>query len=404
MEYSNRRVILKKKKDLELLAVIVILGIITVIAVPKILDIINKSRNSAVNSSLKLVKDAIKTQIASSDLTGPVFTKETDGCYVFNFDDQTTGNSKELSIKNKDRVSGSIKYCNNTFSDDTLKFDGNSISKDEPKGKIICKRATTLHTEECTQTDESLYCGREGYIASGSKGTSTITYGNLGTKGSLNSGNAFDCDVNGDGEYNPETERFYYVSDYYNTSTKKFESDTAVLIYFNNVNSGNPSTDSTYAYDSSGENWHGPRALIAQLPTKNQWDNVSLKNVTRTIFNEISGNTTTGGTLPSNFSYEGYAARLLTVEEIRQATRKSNIPTLEVGELNNAIYLMENTRFSSKNNGPCAWWLENSSSNYSNVAQNASGNTCNVNGNYVQDAGGNGVRPAIEVSKINIDY
>ena len=398
---------MKKEKGftlIELLAVIVILGIITVIAVPKILDIINKSRNSAVNSSLKLVKDAIKTQIASSDLTGPVFTKETDGCYVFNFDDQTTGNSKELSIKNKDRVSGSIKYCNNTFSDDTLKFDGNSISKDEPKGKIICKRATTLHTEECTQTDESLYCSREGYIASGSKGTSTITYGNLWTKGSLNSGDAFDCDVNGDGEYNPGTERFYYVSDYYNTSTKKFESDTAVLIYFNNVNSGNPSTDSTYAYDSLGENWHGPRTLIAQLPTKNQWDNVSLKNVTRTIFNEISGNTTTGGTLPSNFSYEGYAARLLTVEEIRQATRKSNIPTLEVGELNNAIYLMENTRFSSKNNGPWAWWLENSSSNYSNVAQNASGNTCNVNGNYVQDAGGNGVRPAIEVSKINIDY
>ena len=404
MEYSNRRVILKKKKDLELLAVIVILGIITVIAVPKILDIINKSRNSAVNSSLKLVKDAIKTQIASSDLTGPVFTKETDGCYIFNFDDQTTGNAKILEIRNKDKVSGSIKYCNNTFSDDTLKFDGNSISKDEPKGKIICKRATTLHTEECTQTDESLYCSREGYIASGSKGTSTITYGNLGTKGSLNSGDAFDCDVNGDGEYNPETERFYYVSDYYNTSTKKFESDTAVLIYFNNVNSGNPSTDSTYAYDSSGENWHGPRTLIAQLPTKNQWSNVSLKNVTRTIFNEISGNTTTGGTLPSNFSYEGYAARLLTVEEIRQATRKSNIPTLEVGELNNAIYLMENTRFSSKNNGPWAWWLENSSSNYSNMAQNASGNTCNVNGNYVQDAGGNGVRPAIEVSKINIDY
>ena len=323
---------------------------------------------------------------------------------MFNFDDQTTGNSKELSIKNKNRVSGSIKYCNNTFSDDTLKFDGNSISKDEPKGKIICKRATTLNTEECTQTDESLYCSREGYIASGSKGTSTITYGNLGTKGSLNSGDAFDCDVNGDGEYNPGTERFYYVSDYYNTSTKKFESDTAVLIYFNNVNSGNPSTDSTYAYDSSGENWHGPRTLIAQLPTKNQWSNVSLKNVTRTIFNEISGNTTTGGTLPSNFSYEGYAARLLTVEEIRQATRKSNIPTLEVGELNNAIYLMENTRFSSKNNGPWAWWLENSSSNYSNMAQNASGNTCNVNGNYVQDAGGNGVRPAIEVSKINIDY
>ena len=116
---------------IELLAVIVILGIITVIAVPKILDIINKSRDSAVNSSLKFVKDAIKTQIASSDLTGPVFTKETDGCYIFNFDDQATGNAKILEIRNKDKVSGSIKYCNNTFSDDTLKFNGKEADNEK---------------------------------------------------------------------------------------------------------------------------------------------------------------------------------------------------------------------------------------------------------------------------------
>ena len=259
-----------KKKGftlIELLAVIVILGIITVIAVPKVLDIINKTKESASNSSIKLVKDAIKTQVASSDLTGPVFTKETDGCYIFNFDDQTSGNAKLLEIKNKDKVSGSIKYCNNTFSDDTLKFDGNSISKDEPKGKIICKRATTLHTEKCTQTDDSMFCSGAGYTTSGSKGTSTITYGNLGTSGTLTTGDSFDCDVNGDGEYNPGTERFYYVSDYYNTSTKSFEKDTAVLIYYNNVSAGSPNNNTTYAYDSSGENWHGPRTAISQLPT-----------------------------------------------------------------------------------------------------------------------------------------
>lgn len=52
---------MKKEKGFRTFSSIVILGIITVIAVPKILDIINKSRNSAVNSSLKLVKDAIKT-------------------------------------------------------------------------------------------------------------------------------------------------------------------------------------------------------------------------------------------------------------------------------------------------------------------------------------------------------
>ena len=395
-----------KKKGftlIELLAVIVILAIITVIAVPKVLDIINKSRGSAASSSIKLVKNAIKTQIASSDLTGPVFTKETDGCYVFNFDDQTTGNAKILEIRNKDKVSGSIKYCNNTFSDDTLKFDGNSISKGD-KNKIICKRASILHTEECTQTDGSLYCSGAGYTTSGSKGTSTITYGNLGTSGTLSSGDAFDCDVNGDGIYDSNTERFYYVSDYYNTSTKAFESDTAVLIYYNNVNAGNPDNSKLYAYDSSGENFHGPRTAIAQLPTTSQWSNISLKNTTRSILNESGSNTTNGGTLPNDFSYAGYAARFLTNEEVRRSTGNNNIPTFEEGELNNFIYLLENTRFSDGNNAVWAWWLETSDSSSSSHALDVDGHYLQVYFNNVSDKNVNGVRPAIEVSKTNIEY
>ena len=394
-----------KKKGftlIELLAVIVILGIITVIAVPKILDIINKSKESAASSSIKLVKDAIKTQIASSDLTGPVFTKETDGCYIFNFDDQTSGNVKALEIKSKDKISGSIKYCNNTFSDDTLKFDGNSISKDEPKGKIICKRATTLHTEECTQTDATNYCSGVGYTTSGSKGTSTITYGNLSTSGTLTSGDAFDCDVNGDGVYDSNTERFYYVSDYYNTSTKSFESDTAVLIYYNNVSSGNSNNKTTYAYDSSGENFHGPRTAIKELPTTSQWSNISLKNTTRSISNESGSNTTTGGTTPSNFSYAGYATRLLTIEELRIATENNGIPTFQVGEIDNFTYLLENTSFSNENN--FAWWLENVRSDNSRQAWSVNGYYRTVYGNTVEDISSTGVRPAIEVSKTNIEY
>ena len=69
-----------------------------------------------------------------------------------------------------------------------------------------CKRATSLHTETCSQTSGN--CAGDGY-ASGS----TITYGNLGSGSTLTTGDAFDCDVNGDGEYNSETERFYYVTD-----------------------------------------------------------------------------------------------------------------------------------------------------------------------------------------------
>ncbi len=381
-----------KKKGftlIELLAVIVILGIITVIAVPKVLDIINKSRESASNSSIKLIKDAIKTQVASSDLTGPVFTKESDGCYLFDFDDQTSGNAKSLEIKNKDKVSGSIKYCNNTFSDDTLKFDGNSISKDEQKGKIICKRATTLHTEECTQTDSQYYCSGAGLSGK------TITYGNLGTKGLLNSGDAFDCDVNGDGVYDPSTERFYYVTDIDNTT---------VLIYYNNVSSGNSSNKTTYAYDNSVENFHGPRTAIEQLPTTVQWSNVRLTNNVRSITTNTGSNTTTGGTLPSNFSYEGYAARLLTMQEIKQTTMLNNIPTYSEGELDNFTFLLENTKFSSDNNGAWAWWLENARSDSSEDAWFVSGRYRFIGYNSVSIDGDIGVRPAIEVSKINIDY
>ena len=395
-----------KKKGftlIELLAVIVILGIITVIAVPKVLDIINKSRESASNSSIKLVKDAIKIQVASSDLTGPVFTKETDGCYIFNFDDQTSGNAKALEIKNKDKVSGSIKYCNNTFSDDTLKFDGNSISKDEPKGKIICKRATTLHTEKCTQTDGSMFCSGAGYTTSGSKGTSTITYGNLGITGSLNSGDAFDCDVNGDEVYNPETERFYYVSDYYNTNTKSFESETAVLLYYSNVSAG-VAKDSSYVYDSSGNNYYGPRTAIAQLPTINQWSNVSLKNTARAIISHNDGNTTLNNiSLPDNFDYSKYSTRLIAFQEIKEGCNNS-IATWKAGELDNCNYLFENTRYSGVN-GYWGYWLENPFiGTLDGHAWYAEGDGRYISILPVSTTSPVGVRPVIEVSKKNIDY
>ena len=390
---------------IELLAVIVILGIITVIAVPKILDIINKSRESTVSSSIKLVKDAIKTQIASSELTNSIFIKETDGCYIFNFDDQTSGNAKVLEIKNKDKVSGSIKYCNNTFSDDTLKFDGNGISKDEPKGKIICKRATVLHTEKCNQSDTTEFCSGAGYTTNGSKGTSTITYGNLGTKGSLNSGDAFDCDVNGDEVYDSETERFYYTSDYYNTTTKKFEIDTAVLIYYNSVSFGNPSNDTTYVYDNSGENFHGPRTAFTHLPTTSKWSNLSLKNTSRTILNENNENTTTGGTTPSNFSYSEYAARLLTIQEVMKAIGSNNTSINQKGILDNYVYMLENTKFSNENNGAWAYWLETPCKDYSNSVWgiHAASRTVGVY-ETVLNYKSYSIRPVIEVSKTNIEY
>ena len=320
------------------------------------------------------------------------------------------GESKTLNLiitydKNKELTSlpsTEIILDNITSTINYTMIQKSSGSTEEPQNKIVCKRATTLHTEECTQKDTTNYCGGAGYTIAGSRGTTTITYGNLGTSGALTSGDAFDCDVNGDGVYDSNTERFYYVSDYYNTSTKSFESDTAVLIYYNNVSSGNSNNKTTYAYDSSGENFHGPRTAIKELPTTSQWSNISLKNTTRSISNESGSNTTTGGTTPSNFSYAGYATRLLTIEELRIATENNGIPTFQVGEIDNFTYLLENTSFSNENN--FAWWLENVRSDNSRQAWSVNGYYRTVYGNTVEDISSTGVRPAIEVSKTNIEY
>ena len=389
---------MKKEKGftlIELLAVIVILAILMVIAVPKILNVIENSKKSAAESSIKLVKEAIKTQVTSGSMMDANFTGDENGCYIFNFDDQNSGNAKELKLKNKEKIKGTIKYCNGTFSDDTLVFDGIDVSNDDTK-KIICKRATTLHTETCTQTDGTLYCSGAGYTTSGSKKTSTITYGNLGTNGTLTTGDAFDCDVNGDGTYDENTERFYYVTD--------MDDSTAVLVYYNNVSKGKPNNTKTFAYDASGENWHGPRTAIEELPSTSEWRNVSLTSNVRSIVTENGTNKTTGGTLPDSFSYEGKAARLLTIQEVRKATGIDGIPTWKVGELDNFNYLLENTKYSNTSNAVWAWWLENPLSGYSGYAWLVDGSTRRVNRSTVSDAGGRGVRPAIEVLKSNISY
>ena len=375
---------------IELLAVIVILAILMVIAVPKILNVIENSRKSAAESSIKLVKDAIKTQVTSESMMGTNFTSDGSGCYTFNFDDQTSGNAKELQLKNKENITGTIKYCNGNFTNNTLVFDGQDMKT------IVCKRATKLHTEECAQTDGTYYCSGAGYTVSGSKKTTTISYGLLGTKGTLKSGDAFDCDVNGDGEYNPDTERFYYVTD--------MNDNTAVLIYYNNVEKGKPSNSKFVAYDSSGENWYGPRTAIEQLPSTSEWRNVSLTSSVRNIVTENGTKTTTGGTLPDSFSYAGKAARLLTIQEVRKATGISNIPTWQVGELDNFNYLLENTKYSNDSIGNYGYWLENPHSGDSGHAWIVSGDNRRVGNGTVSSAGGFGVRPAIEVLKSNIEY
>ena len=258
---------------------------------------------------------------------------------------------------------------------------------------MLCKKASVLHEEICNNST----CTSDGYNLN-----DTITYGNLGTTGVLTTGDAFDCDVNGDGVYDSETERFYYVSDMTNGVTQ--DSNTAVLVYYNNVSGGVASNSTTYAYDSSGKNNNGPVTAIKQLPTISQWKNVSLINKTRAITNENGGNTTTAGDLPTTFSYEGYAARLLTAQEVNLGC-EITVGSTSAGEISKKCqFLMENTKYSSDSILTGGLWLETPRASHSSAVWYS-----NQNGRFFISYNGNdhsivGVRPAIEVLKTNISY
>ena len=152
------------------------------------------------------------------------------------------------------------------------------------------------------------------------------------------------------------------------------------------------------------ENFHGPRIAIGQLPSTSKWKNVSLKNSTRAILNENGGNTTTGGTLPSNFSYAGYSARLLTVQEINKACGITAGHFI-VGQLDTCNYLMENTAYSySGTIQDIGYWLENARSDDSLNACLVEGDNRDVSSQEVDFGASYGVRPAIEVLRSNILY
>ena len=301
---------------------------------------------------------------------------------------------------------------NMTLSSTTCSNNENIIIEDG----IVCKRALNLHQEVCNSVQG---CRVFDQFAL----DETITYGSCGTRGNLTAGDAFTCDVNGDGKFNEETERFYYISDYYNTNTNELESDTAVLLYYNNVSSGKASNNTNIHYSSSddiealgyscnseyGCNWFGPITAIKELPTTLQWSNVRLKNNNRQILSMNStGYSSTyipgGDMLPKDFSYNGYAARMLTINEIIKGLNlEPNVDFMNFYYLKDYYFLLENTRFAQENSPSPGWKFENPGIN-STVASwvmiyfgDVINMRLNINTSY-------GVRPAIEVPKTSIDY
>lgn len=272
------------------------------------------------------------------------------------------------------------------------------------KTNIKCKRATILHTEICTNSSTAQFCQGTGYALN-----DIITYGNTEmVEGVLTPGDAFDCDVNGDGIFDFESERFYYISDYFDTERKKFSDAIAVLVYYSNTTSGVAST-SDVAYDSNGENWNGPVTAMQELPTTTQWNNISLYKSTRQILTNNNKTSNDGGTLPSSFSYNGYSARLLTYQEVHHGCFNRIYSIGSTGALEkNCIFLFENTNYADSSIATYGSWGETTADlgMYRAIAfaWDSSFRRFTDSYNYVDEIDTHGVRPVIEVPKDQILY
>ena len=179
--------------------------------------------------------------------------------------------------------------------------------------KIVCVHANDLHTSLCEHDSEACYS--LGYSATGSKGSSTLAFGKVSV-GDYNYGNVFNCDVNDDDVYDNEKERFFYIGSNGNTLS---------FIYHSNFEGEEGiSTLNNFDYDTA----------LRQFPTTRQWSGVYT-------------------------TYGDNAGRFATVDEIKNVCGiPENKTGGTIGDLDNCIFLFENTRFLSPDNGRSGIWLQ----------------------------------------------
>ena len=423
-----------KKKGftlIELLAVIIILGILMIIAIPSVTKYISDSRKSAyVNTAKEIIggtrnivnegklgmydtdatyyipakyvstENSLKSPYGeftdTSAYVGVTYDGQGYKYYWISTDDAGQGISditleddldtdKIESDLTENDITGVIETTGIGNRNKIYILDTNTETWNEVVGgavnhaneryippNIVCIPATTLHSKTCNASDS----GCDVIVGYGNN----ITYGTI-PDGTPKAGDAYDCKVKENGTY---SERFYYVGS---------SGENSILIYYDNMNDQTP-----YVYDSSDENWHGPRTAYQYLPSTTEWNNPRLiAPGTREIVAENGATSTSGGTI-ENFTYTNKAARFLTVQEVKSACNVTYITNY--GELDGCYWLLENIGWFEEDSGLYAYWLESPYHTKVNVAFGVAGWSRRIINYHLDEQVG--VRPTITIKTNDI--
>ena len=180
-------------------------------------------------------------------------------------------------------------------------------------------------------------------------------YGQIASNTTPQPGDAYDCDVNNDDNYNATNERFYYLG--------QDGSNNAVLVAWNSYYSGD------WAPGTSSDNNYNYANALAQLPSNaaGAWDHPGL----------IEQDT-------------GKAARFTNYTEVVSAC--GNIDVTASGALDACDFLMEHSAYDS--GGRSALWLNYDGSTYRRIH---AGSSNHLVGTANPTTSNNMVRPAIVV-------
>ena len=439
---------------IELLAVIIILGVIMLIAIPSVTRFINDSRKkSYIDTAQQYIKGAI-TMVNSGELDiydtsvtyyipsscinvesggkspyggefSPAYIIVTYDNNSYNFYWMSTDNQK-MGIKtptSSDRLEVKLIEPNVDKNDvlpttgidgrrNIIEFTEDCTSKkdlvDSTKiinGKTgmeikeyVCQRATTLHQANCPEN--GVGCKKAGY-GIGNKDT-TITYGTIPNE-SPKIGDAYDCDVNGDGVYNSENERFYLVD---------ISSTNYSLIYYTNVVDGiNPTRTQNFSFDTRFENWNGPTVAYNQLPNKYQWTNKKLimpgvRQIQSDTGENVTSNMDQNNTVHQLelFDYNDKVARFLTFQEVINACGTCIYGHEAIGGyLNNCIFFLENIGQFDSNYGTYGYYLETVDRAVYYYTRIIHGENNSLNRFYTNNGNYYGVRPVITINKNDLE-